>query len=102
MLVRAHVAKDRKAKRPEPESEPPAAQHAPPAGTPEDEAEEEYTEHVLIPLRDKQRLDAIAFKVNAERKGKRLSKRPLGWFVVKALREWMDQAEARQKGQEGQ
>jgi hypothetical protein len=90
MVAGNAVARDRKTKNP------PAPVPVPQAPRPDDEGAAEYTEHVLVPLPFKERLERIAQKVNQERRRQKLPKRPLGWFVVRYLRDWMDMAEATQ------
>lgn len=87
LLFGACVAKGKK-QNDAPASEPPVDP------LPQEEDRADYTEHLLVPLAFKQRLDRIALKVNQERKRKRLEKRPLGWFVVTQLEGWLAQMEA--------
>lgn len=56
----------------------------------------EYTEHILVPVPFKEQLERIAQRVNQNRRRQKLPKRPLGWFVVRHLRDWMNAAEAGQ------
>ncbi len=57
--------------------------------------EPDYTEHILVPVPFKQRLERIAQKVNQERRRKKMGpKLPLGWFVVTHLERWLADSEA--------
>jgi hypothetical protein len=64
---------------------------------PEGEEVVEYTEHILVPIPFKERLEAIAQRVNQNRRRQKLPKRPLGWFVVRFLQDWMAAVEAGQR-----
>lgn len=66
-----------------------------PGGSEVDDAE--YTEHLLVPVAFKERLEKIAQRVNQERRRQKLAKRPLGWFVVYYLNPVLQQVEAEQK-----
>lgn len=92
-MTRLAVAKDRKPK-PGERPVPPPAQ---PPDVLHDGGDDEvpiYTEHIKVPLEFKERLDRIAQRVNQRRKRQGKRKRPVGWFVVTHLDEWMTKAEA--------
>lgn len=63
-----------------------------PGGSESDDAE--YTEHLLVPLRFKERLEEIARSVNKQRRRVGKRKRALGWFVVAHLEDWISRTEA--------
>lgn len=86
VLAEVYVSKDKPDTKPE---------ESPNAGEPEvdlnaDPATFDYTEPVKVPLWFKQRLERIAQRHNQEqkRKDKSARKLPLGYFVVRQLREW--------------
>jgi hypothetical protein len=86
MVAEAVVAKDRKK----------ANGGAPLVGPLADGGDEddlEYTQHVKVPLPFKERLERIAQRINKIRRRQGRRKRALGWFVVRNLNEWMDNAE---------
>lgn len=53
-----------------------------------------YTEHLLVPLDFKQRLEQVAQRINQQRKRDGLDKQPTGWFVVQGMEEWLALQEA--------
>lgn len=53
-----------------------------------------YTEHILVPLEFKQRLERVAQRLNQKRKKEGLTKKPAGWFVVEGMSEWLALQEA--------
>ena len=91
MLLGERVAKSNKPKDVPDDVSP--ASSAPPTPTEDVEDAKIYIEHLLVPLPFKQKLDRIAFRVNQERKRKKLKKQPLGYFVVHYLSPLLDQLE---------
>lgn len=53
-----------------------------------------YTEHLLVPLDFKQRLERVAQRINQQRKQQGLDKQPAGWFIVQGMEEWLALQEA--------
>jgi hypothetical protein len=94
--TRIGVAKDRKKPKPSSAPQEDAEKEKPrsevPGGAELDE--DEYTEHLLVPIQFKERLERIAQRVNQERRRLKLPKRTLGWFVVYYLSPVLDRLEA--------
>lgn len=88
------VAKEKKTDQPKKAPSGDSSEAGPDSSAAGDKSATEYTKPILLRLPFKERVEEVAARVNRKRQRLGLAKRPLGWFVERGMRDWLELVEA--------